>query len=540
VEIYSEILGIEKEKIGIDADFFELGGHSLKAIRLINLVHREFGVRLELAACLQTPTIREIGEYLQSSAAEDGVTPIMPVEEKEYYTLSSAQERLYALQQMDRENVAYNIFCSRVFDGKLNREKLEGAFQHLIHRHESLRTSFVIINGEIVQRIHPQVTFAFECCPLPIKHFIRPFDLSQAPLLRAGLAAAEDKKLALLIDMHHIITDGVSQAVLIKELIELCQGKTLPSPRLRYKDFSQWQQQWKEEEEYKRQEAFWQEEFQDKIPRLNMPTDFPRPEVQCFEGDILIFELNKNKTDGLKKMAREESVTSFMILLAVYYVFLARVSHQEDIVVGVPTVGRRYADLDNIIGMFVNTLALRNFPRGEITFRKLLKNVKMRTLKAFENQDYQFDDLVERLLSSRDARRNPIFDVMFTFNNWKDETYDLNLDNSLNKTARFDLILHTFEKNGTFYFAFEYSTSLYKKETIERFVVYLKKILSSVLENPDKNISGIEIISDEEKNRLVRDIKIKDEKSVILMEHAVRNKARGQKQATILTADFDF
>jgi amino acid adenylation domain-containing protein len=539
VGIFSQILEIEKEKIGIDANFFELGGHSLKATRLINRIHKEFGIRLDLAECLKTPTIRQISGHLQSSAGDDGVTPLMPVEEKEYYTLSSAQERLYTLQKMDRENVAYNIFCSRVFDGKINREKLEWAFRQLIHRHESLRTSFVIIDGQIVQRIHPEVTFAFECCSLPIKHFIRPFDLSQAPLLRVGLVTHEDKKLTLLIDIHHIITDGVSQAVLIKELIGLCQGETLPSPRLRYKDFSRWQQQWKKEE-YKRQEAFWLEEFQDKIPRLNMPTDFPRPEVQSFEGDILIFEVNKNEADALKKMAREESVTLFMLLLAVYYVFLAGVSHQEDIVVGVPTVGRRYADLDNIIGMFVNTLALRNFPQGEITFRKLLKNVKTRTLRAFENQDYQFDDLVERLLSTRDARRNPIFDVMFTFNDWKDEAYDLNLENILNKTARFDLILHTFEKNETFYFAFEYSTRLYKKETIERFVVYFKKILSSVMENPDKNISGIEIISDEEKNRLIRGIKNKDEKSAILMEHAVRNKAKGQKQTTNLTADFDF
>jgi len=539
VEIYSQILEIEKEKIGIDANFFELGGHSLKATRLINRIHKEFGKRLDLAECLKTPTIRQISEYLKSSTSDDGVTPLMPVEEKEYYPLSSAQERLYTLQKMDRENVAYNIFCSRVFDGKINREKIEWAFRQLIHRHESLRTSFVIIDGQIVQRIHPEVTFAFECCSLPIKHFIRPFDLSQAPLLRVGLVTHEDKKLTLLIDIHHIITDGVSQAVLIKELIELCQRETLPSPRLRYKDFSRWQQQWKKEE-YKRQEAFWLEEFQDKIPRLNMPTDFPRPEVQSFEGDILIFEVNKNEADALKKMAREESVTLFMLLLAVYYVFLAGVSHQEDIVVGVPTVGRRYADLDNIIGMFVNTLALRNFPQGEITFRKLLRNVKTRTLKAFENQDYQFDDLVERLLSTRDARRNPIFDVMITFNNWKDEAYDLNLENILNKTARFDLILHTFEKNETFYFAFEYSTRLYKKETIERFVVYLKKILSSVMENPDKDISGIEIISDEEKNRLIRDIKNKDEKRAILMEYAERNKAQGQKQTTNLTADFDF
>jgi len=538
VEIYSEILEIEKEKIGIDANFFELGGHSLKAIRLINRIHKTFGIRLDLAKCLKTPTLRQISEYLQSTAGDAEDTPIMPVEEKEYYPLSSAQERLYTLQQMDRENVAYNIFCSRVFDEKIDREKLEGAFHRLIHRHESLRTSFVIIDGQIVQRIHPQVTFALEPCPLPITHFIRPFDLSQAPLLRAGLVTHEDKKLTLLIDIHHIITDGISQAVLVKELIGLCQEETLPSPRLRYKDFSRWQQQWKKEE-YKRQEAFWIEEFQDKIPRLNMPIDFPRPEVQSFAGDILIFELNKNETDRLKKMAREESVTSFMMLLAVYYVFLAAVSNQEDIVVGVPTVGRRNADLDYIIGMFVNTLALRNFPRGEITFRKLLRNIKTRTLKAFENQDYQFDDLVERLLSTRDAQRNPIFDVMFTFNNWKDETYDLNLENIMNKTARFDLILHSFEKNEIFYFAFEYRTSLYKKETIERFVAYFKKILSAVMENPDNNLSGIEIISDEEKNRLICNIKNKGEKSTILSEYAERNKTREQKPATNLTADFD-
>jgi acyl carrier protein len=538
-EIYSQILEIEKEKIGIDANFFELGGHSLKATRLMNRIHKEFGIRLNLAECLKNPTIRQISRHLQSSAGDNGITPIEPVEEKEYYPLSSGQERLYTLQQMDRENVAYNTFCSRVWVGKIKKQKIEWAFGQLIHRHESLRTSFVMIGGQIVQRIHPEVTFTFEYCTLPTKHFIRPFDLSQAPLLRVGWVTHENNELTLLMDLHHIITDGVSQAVLIKELLGLCRGETLPSHRLRYKDFSHWQQQWKTEE-FKRQEAFWLREFQDKIPCSNMPTDFPRPEVQCFAGEILIFELNKNETDKLKKIARKQSVTSFMMLLAVYYVFLSAVSHQEDIVVGVPTDGRRYGDLDNIIGMFVNTLPLRNFPRREITFRTLLKNVKTKTLQALENQDYQFADLVQRLLSTRDARRNPIFDVMFTFNNREDNTDDLNLENILNKTARFDLILHTFEKNQTFYFAFEYSTRLYKKETIERFAIYFKKILSAVMENPDKHISDIEIISDEEKNRFIRAIKNKDEKSTILMEHARRNEAKGQKPATTLTADFNF
>ncbi|MCP5102597.1 MAG: hypothetical protein GY950_04420, partial [bacterium] len=232
-------------------------------------------------------------------------------------------------------------------------------------------------------------------------------------MIRMGLIEEGEEDYVLVVDMHHIISDGVSMDIFQRELMDLYEGRELPPLRIQYKDYAEWRSREEGNKSLKEQEAYWLETFEGEIPLLNLPVDYARPVVQSFEGKIAHFELTPVLTAALKKLAREENATLFMVLAAVFNILPAKLSGQEDIVVGIPAAGRLHPDLEDIIGMFVNTLALRNHPTGDKNFKEFLRELKTNTLKAFENQEYQFEDLVELLKVKRDAGRNPLFDIMF-------------------------------------------------------------------------------------------------------------------------------
>ena len=543
VAIWSEVLGIKKNTISIDDDFFRLGGHSLKAAILTAKIHKELNVKLPIAEIFRTPTIREIAKCSREAAGER-FTPIEPVGAKDYYPLSSVQKRLYVLQQMVPDNMSYNLPRVLWLEGDIDIEKLNEAFTRLINRHESLRTSFIMVGNEPVQRVHEEVEFKMEyfhfaagwhtrhhpetnknlhkrfaqhrgSARRAVSSFIRSFDLSRAPLLRVGAIKTGESQYILVFDLHHIITDGLSQVLLKKEFVSLYAGKVLSPLRLQYKDYSAWQNSERNKEEFKRQEAFWLKELDGEIPVLKMPTDYLRPTVQSFAGSHMVFHLSKEETHSLNELARSQGATLFMILLAVYHIFLSKISNQEDIVVGAPVAGRSHADLEPIIGMFVNTLALRNHPSGEKSFTGFLGEVKEKTLGAFENQDYPFEDLVEKVVVERDMSRNPVFDVTFILQNIFDkpgeESKEKNSNISIkpyvyeNKTSKFDLTLIAAEKGEELDFLFEYCTKLFRKETLIRFIQYFKEIISFIVKDRGKKIWEIEIIPLEEKTRLLID-----------------------------------
>ncbi|HLP48669.1 MAG TPA: condensation domain-containing protein, partial [Candidatus Kapabacteria bacterium] len=522
IELWGEILGIEENVIGMDSNFFELGGHSLKVMTLLARIHREFDVRVPLAEMFKAPTIRKLSRYIRE-AGEDINIAIQPAEKKEYYPLSSAQRRLYFLQQMIKTSTTYNMFSGWILEGIIDENRLEQTIKKLIHRHESLRTSIHIINDELVQRIQEEVEFGIEHLVtnsrdeheqtqlsgrgIPLS-FIRSFDLSKAPLLRVGLIKEINDRCILMVDMHHIISDGISINILVKDFMDLYQGDNLSALLIQYKDFSAWQNNEKQGEPIKRQEEYWLKEFAGKIPVLELPYDYPRPLVQSFEGNKITFEIDKQTTSILKALNLKMGVTMYMMLLAIHTVFLAKVSSQEDIVVGSPIAGRRHVDLEKIIGMFVNTLALRNYPSGEKKFSSFLEEVKENILISFENQDYQYEDLIEQVVIGRDTSRNPLFDAVFVLQNMdnvgvnipglKLSPYPLE-----DKTAKFDLSLIVVETREKLLFYFEYSTNLFKKETIDRFIAYFVNILQGVIENNEKKISDLEIITEEEKNQVL-------------------------------------
>ncbi|MDQ1350870.1 MAG: hypothetical protein QG657_1172, partial [Acidobacteriota bacterium] len=531
VELWGEILGIEKEIIGIDGNFFELGGHSLKVTTLLSRVHRELDVRVPLAEMFKAPTVRGLSGYIRAASEEISIA-VEPAEAKGYYALSSAQKRLHFLQQMDKDGTAYNIPSVMIMEGVVDKERLEQSIATLIRRHESFRTSFVIINEEPVQRIHEHVAFEIEYknCNLStdytdytdgrgappwspdiIRNFIRPFDLSKAPLLRVGLVRLAEDKHLFLVDMHHIISDGTSMRILIKEFMELYEGRELPQPRLHYKDYAVWESH--RQDDIKRQEAYWLREFSEfegEIPVLDLPLDYVRPKVKNFAGSVLSFNLDGNETRALKTLALQGGGTLYMILLAVYNIFLAKLGNREVIVVGTPTAGRTHADLEQVIGMFVNTLALKNAPVLEKSFQSFLEEVKENTINAFANRDYQYEDLVEKVMPHRDAARNPLFDTMFILQNLDIPTVEipglkLGPYPYERNTAKFDLTLICVEIDEHISCTLEYGTQLFKQETIQRFVNYLKKIVTSVLRSPGQSLMKIDMLPEEERKQLVMD-----------------------------------
>ncbi|HYE55002.1 MAG TPA: amino acid adenylation domain-containing protein [Chitinophagaceae bacterium] len=515
--IWSNVLKIDKSMIGVDRSFFELGGHSLRTVVLANKILKEMNVEVPVREIFRRQDIRSIAQYIKQAEKRD-YTTIRKAAPKDYYVLSSAQKRLYFLYEFDRLSLAYNMPQVAKLEGALDQQRLQAAFSKLVARHESLRTSFRLINGQPVQHVTPDIDFAIEHFQSDdagvqqiIRNFIRPFNLEQAPLLRVGLIRVTPQEHILMADMHHIITDGVSDGLLVKDFMALYNGEQLPELPLQYKDYAEWQQSKEQQSLIEQQKDFWLEEFAEEITTLELPTDFERPLVRKPEGNAVQFHLTVSETKRLKAIAESEGATMFMVLLAVYNILLARLSNQEDVVIGTPTAGRQHADLETIIGMFVNTLPIRNYPKGGLSFRIFLSAVRSKTLACFDNQAYQYEDLIDQLNVPRDTGRNPLFDVMFAYENFDDAQLEipgltLSAYGTGTGASQFDLTLMAKESEGRLQFQLGYATSLFKEETIQRFVAYFKKIVSAVIKDVNKRISDIEILDEEEKHALLHNL----------------------------------
>ncbi|MDT8717660.1 amino acid adenylation domain-containing protein [Clostridium sp. 19966] len=517
INIWSEILEINK--IGIDDDFFALGGHSLKAIKMVAMIQRELSVEISVGDIFKNTTVRSLGEHLEK-IRESVYHSIEAVEEKEFYEVSSAQKRMYALNQFSKEEINYNIPSVFILEGKVEKDRIQESFNRLIERHEAFRTSFELVKDKIMQRIHRHVDFKMdyeeaynssnEAINIEIDKFVRPFDLSKAPLLRVKLIRLAEEKYLLMFDMHHIISDGSSMSIVMDEFTRLFKGENLKELRVQYKDYSAWENKMQESPFMKKYEEYWLSIFKDEIPVLNLPTDYPRPSIQSFEGASIEFTLEKALTEKLKKISAENGATLYMTLLSAYNILLSKYSGQDDIVVGSPIAGRSHIDLYNIVGMFINTLSMRNYPKPDKIFNKFLQEVKESALKAYENQNYQFDRLVEKLDIKRDLSRNALFDTMFILQNT--ENKELQLDNITIKKfpfekriSKFDLTLAAEEKGDKLEFDLEYCTKLFKKQTMEKFIEHFKNILYQIINNPEITISDIDMLSEEERQEILLD-----------------------------------
>jgi hypothetical protein len=487
-----------------------LGGHSLKATQLASRIHKAFNVIIPIADIFKAPTIRDLARYVDA-AGKVRYSLIEPVEEKEYYPLSAIQKRFFIVSRMEGVGAAYNIPGIFIVEGPLNRRRLERAFQLLIERHESLRTSFEIRDGEAVQVVHNTVDFQVKYTQAKdldlhdedkvnalIRDFIQPFDLSRAPLLRVELAAITGGKHLLLIDIHHIVSDGTSQDILFRDFFALYDNRELPELPIQYKDFSQWQRNAGRIAEIKKQEEYWLSRFEKALPESDIFTDFPRPPVQSFEGEKIRFTFGSEVTEKIYQLTRVTGTTLYMVLLSVYSILLSRYTGQEDVTVGSPVAGREQGDLDNIIGLFINALPMRNFPKADLTFREFLEEVKQNTLNAFENQGYPFDNLLEKLDIKGDTARNPVFDselVLLNMGKPQSEMEEITFtlwDYDAGIT-QVDIALYAVEFEGTIRFDLFYCTVLFKRETMERFVTFFDEIMAKVVENYDIPLKDIRI-----------------------------------------------
>jgi amino acid adenylation domain-containing protein len=523
-ELWADVLSLEQDIISTDANFFELGGHSLKATILISRIQKTFAAKITLGEMFEAPTIQGLARHIKD-AAKELQTSIEPAEPREYYPLSSAQKRMYIVYQLEKESIGYNMPAAMVVEGNLDPGRFEEAFRQVMQRQDSLRTQFVVIAGEPVQQIVPMEDLDFnievedrrgnssetmENADQLIRDFVRPFDLGRASLLRVRIVRTSDTQYLLMVDLHHIIGDGISTAILIREFMQFYNGEVLPPLRIQYRDYAVRQQGLMASGELKRQETYWLEQFDTPIPALDLPLDFPRPAMKSSEGRWVDFFVSTANTAKLKELARQNDATLYMVLLAVYNILLFKYSGRDTIVVGSAVAGRTHPDLENIIGVFLNTAAMKNTLSGSVGFIEFLRQVRENTLHAFENQDFQFEDLVEALGLKRDYSRNPVFDTMLNVQNMdipEIKLGDLKLTpHKMENTAvKFDLKINVLEYEDMLRCTLDYSTKLFKPETMDAFIENFLKVIDIVAEDPTVKISGIHLVSESVKKELVED-----------------------------------
>jgi len=384
-------------------------------------------------------------------------------------------------------------------------DRLEQAFNRLIQRHEVLRTGIEMRDLEPVQVVHAGAPLEIEYKEIPgdngeiesVSGFVRPFDLGKPPLLRVRLVRLGDDDYRLLLDLHHVITDGFSNRVIMTELIGLYAGHEPPLSRLQYKDYAHWQSRQKSTGKWLEQEDFWLEIFKGDIPRLELALDFPRPQRPDPRCGVFQFEIPSLHLPRLRLQAEENGCSLFIMLLSIYYILLFRWSGQEDLVVGSAVSGRRHPDFENLVGMFVNVLALRNRVEETETYSEFLKRIRQRTLDAFHNQDYPFDELRAKLSLEARPGRNPLFDVEFNLNTLhhsetgEGKGLSLELCDFPQSTIPFDLGMTVTDEPGVVSIKLEYQQALFKPETMETMAAHYLEILARCLDEPQALIKDI-------------------------------------------------
>ncbi|KZE44088.1 hypothetical protein AV540_01955 [Brevibacillus parabrevis] len=532
--IWSQVLGVEK--VGIHDNFFELGGHSLLATRVISRLREVFGVEQSVRSIFEHPTIAAWSEQtaalqLGETDTDGSSTQIQPVSRDGALPLSFAQQRLWFFDQLMPDNPMYNIPFALRLQGELDVAAWEKSLQAIIARHESLRTTFTDIDGQAVQVIHPQLDWKLDFVDLRDRsgdekqqaierlaadNAARPFDLRHGPLIRATMMRTEEQAHVFLINMHHIVSDGWSVGVFLRELFAhyeaYCKGEVpqlAPMP-IQYADFAAWQREWLDGEVLDQQVAYWKEKLGGAEPLLALPTDRPRPAVQSYEGATYTTTFPHDLLAKLKKLSKEANTTLYMTLLAAFQTLLYRYSGQEDIVVGSPVAGRNRQETEKLIGFFVNTLALRTNLSGDLPFSELLARVRETALAAYAHQDVPFEKLVDELQLERSLSYSQLFQVMFVLQNFPLEDVEtagihvapVDTESHLT-TSKFDLTLTMREKEDTLVAAFEYSTDLFDRSTIERMAEHLQNVLASIVTQPEESLDKLALLGESEWNKLV-------------------------------------
>jgi|GEM_PF-1553069 len=513
IELFQSVLGVKK--IGVLHDFFELGGHSLKAIQLSTRIFKEFHVDVSLKDIFGNSNVKSIASVI-SHTKKSKYFNINPVTEKrDSYPASSSQKRLFVLNQIEDSSTSYNMPAVFLLKGQINIKQIEKSFSKLLERHEVLRTSFSFENGKVIQKIKDSVDFKIEVGKLDksidssIADFVRSFDLEKAPLIRVMLLSKSSNENYLLIDMHHIVSDGVSTGLIIRDFIKIYHGQPLTPLRLQYKDFSVWQEEWLLSSKAVEDQEFWIENLSDGIAPLELPTDYPRVNNRTFKGKQLSFQLDEDLSRKIHRFCKSEDVTLYMFFLASLNIVLHKYTGQEDIAIGSPVTGRSHEDIQEIVGMFVNTLVMRNMVDRSSEFGGFLDKLRSNTLSALEHQAYPFEKLIEEINVPRDESRNPLFDVFLVLQNTNHEELYMS-DMEVVKhpveinTSKFDLSFIVEPKsNDDLNVIIEYRTDLYRDDTIGRLYGHLVNVMKQVTIDPTVSVHEIELVNGSEKEGLI-------------------------------------
>jgi amino acid adenylation domain-containing protein/FkbM family methyltransferase len=528
--IWADALGVKR--VSTQDNFFELGGHSLIGLRVISLLQETLQIDIKLLELFKNQTVAEFSRNIYEKIRHDErrcLPPIRPTSRTNEIPLSFGQERLWFFEQLEPGRANYNIPLALRISGNLNLTALSEALNEIIRRHESLRTTFNIVNMQPVQAVSPPGPIALsivDLSDLPLNVQERevdrlvwedsqqPFDLAHWPLLRVALLRLGEQDQVLLFTMHHIVSDGWSMDVLAREIWLLQEafsaGKPSPLAELpiQYADYAQWQRQWLQGTILETQVSYWKQKLAGAAPLLELPTDKPRPPAQSYRGASEDLAISKELTESLKKLSRGERTTLYMTLLGAFQVLLYRYTSQTDICIGSPVAGRNQIETEGMIGFFINTLVIRTNLSGNPTFRDILCRVREVVLEAYAHQDLPFEKLVEELKVERSLSYMPVFQVMFDLYQHQQESFDppgLNVSqiNGNNSAVHFDLNLLLSEDSDGISGVMTYSTDLFNSNTVVRMLGHYHTLLESIVNNPDQCISDLQILTEAERLRLL-------------------------------------
>ena len=532
IEQVARVLSIASNDINHQEPLSTLGLDSLKVFELKNRVEVDLEVEVSVADFFEGMSTCSLVTKILAQMTTDAIPSISFSQQENntsIYPLSFAQHGLWFINQLTPDAPTYNIPIVISFKGCLNLAALQDSLNEIIRRHEVLRTSFTVVDGQPVQVINTYVplTLAVEdlrtlktsdstqvAQRLATEFAQQPFDLSAQLLLRAKILQLDNKSYQLIVTLHHIIADGWSIGIFIKELAALYEAFSVgkPSPLselpIQYTDFLNWQQKWLNSERIQPLLAYWKQKLHGELPVLNLPTDRPRPPVQTFKGAQAKLVLPQTLKKELKNLSRQQGVTLFMTLLTAFKILLYRYTGQTDILVGSPIANRNRAEIESLIGFFVNVLVLRTNLSGNQNFLDLLACVKSTALEAYVHQDLPFEKLVEELQPSRDLSYNPLFQVMFVLQNVPKPNLSLpdvsiSYYEGYNGTSKFDLTLFMEDSEQGLVATCEYNTDLFNTDTITRMLGHFQTLLESIVDDPEQCISKLQFLAPSEIQQLL-------------------------------------
>ncbi len=524
-DIWCQVLKLDK--VGVKSDFFSIGGHSLLATQVVSRIRQQFGVELSVRALFEGPTIEQLLQKIgraSDAGLVDEAPPIEPCDDAESNVLSFAQHRLWFIDQLNQGSAEYNMPAAMRIRGPLNIKVLDKALAEIVQRHEVLRTNFGSVDGEptlIIRDVTDWQSRIVDISDAPdvdaaINQQVdidanKVFDLEKDLLISTVLLKAAADDYVLLINMHHIVSDGWSISVFIQELTALYQAylSGQPSPLqpldIQYRDFAVWQRNWLQGEVLARLKNYWLETLQDAPEVLRLPTDFPRPKQQSFNGAHFALSLGEERTQTINRFCDEHDVTPFMVLMGAYQVLLGRYCSQDDVCVGIPIAGRNRAEIENLIGFFINGLVIRTKLDGNPKVTDYLQRVKEAALGAYAHQDMPADVLADTLKLNRSAEHAPGAQVGFALQNTPQEQVGAEFAGlSLTpvfreqKTAKYEFSLILQESNANIGGVVEYNTDLFKASTVERMMTHFNRILDQMLAEPEAFIDNIDVLDEKE------------------------------------------